>query len=86
MAGPEPLLIAAPTAQLSDIFISNIKCLFLSRSMLHNHPAGTAEPSRADRNLTQRMMAAAQPLAVTVHDHLVICRDGYVSFRKAGLM
>lgn len=54
--------------------------------LVHNHPAGTAEPSRADRNLTRQMMAAAQPLGITVHDHLVICRDGYVSFRKAGLM
>lgn len=54
--------------------------------LVHNHPAGTAEPSRADRNLTQRMMAAAQPLGITVDDHLVICRYGYVSFRRAGLM
>ncbi|WP_420853334.1 JAB domain-containing protein, partial [Sphingobium estronivorans] len=52
----------------------------------HNHPAGTAEPSLTDRNLTERMVAAAHVFAVTVHDHLVICREGYVSFRRAGLL
>ena len=65
------------------------RCLEIGASaiiLVHNHPAGTPEPSQADRNLTEHMIAAAKALSITVHDHLVIGRDGHVSFRKAGLL
>ena len=54
--------------------------------LVHNHPSGDATPSRADIEMTKEVGAAARPLGVAVHDHLIIGRDGYSSFRALGLL
>ena len=54
--------------------------------LAHNHPSGDPTPSRADIDMTKRIVAAATPLGVTVHDHVVIARDGEASFRALGLI
>ena len=52
----------------------------------HNHPSGTAEPSRADEFLTQSLKAALQLVDVRVLDHLVVGRGQVVSFAERGLL
>jgi len=52
--------------------------------MLHNHPSGDPTPSRADIEITNRMIEAGQPLGVKVHDHLVIGKSGHVSLKSKG--
>lgn len=52
----------------------------------HNHPSGTAEPSRADEFLTQSLKAALQLIDVRVLDHLVVGRGAVVSFAERGLL
>lgn len=42
----------------------------------HNHPSGVAEPSAADRNLTQRLTAALGLLDIRVLDHVVVGDGG----------
>lgn len=54
--------------------------------LTHNHPSGTAEPSRADEFLTQAMKAALATVDVRVLDHLVIGWPDVVSFAERGLM
>lgn len=54
--------------------------------LVHNHPSGDPTPSRADVAMTQTIMAASAPLAITVHDHLVIGANAHVSLRAKGLM
>ncbi len=54
--------------------------------LVHNHPSGDPTPSRADIEMTKAIAAAAKPLGVTVHDHLVIGRAGHASFRELGLL
>ena len=54
--------------------------------MLHNHPAGDPTPSRADIEITNRMIEAGQPLGVKVHDHLVIGKSGHVSLKSKGFI
>ncbi len=50
----------------------------------HNHPSGIAEPSAADRSLTQRLKAALALIDVTVLDHFVIGEGEIVSFAERG--
>lgn len=50
----------------------------------HNHPSGVAEPSSADRRLTERLTAALQLVDVRVLDHLVIADGPPVSFAERG--
>lgn len=54
--------------------------------LVHNHPSGDPTPSRADIDMTKAIAAAARPLGITVHDHLVIGRGGHASFRELGLL
>lgn len=61
------------------------KSLAFSGRVLHNHPSGDPTPSRADIEMTRQVEAALKPLGVTVHDHLVVGRDGTASFKAQGL-
>ncbi len=54
--------------------------------LAHNHPSGDPTPSQSDIDMTNNIIAAAKPLGVTVHDHLIIGRDSTVSFKTLGLM
>ena len=54
--------------------------------MLHNHPSGDPTPSRADIEITNRVIEAGQPLGVKVHDHLIIGKSGHVSLKIKGLI
>ena len=54
--------------------------------LAHNHPSGTAEPSRADEFLTQTLKSALALVDVRVLDHLVIGQGAVVSFAERGLL
>ncbi len=50
----------------------------------HNHPSGVAEPSSADRVLTERLKQALAVVDIRVLDHLVIGDGPPVSFAERG--
>ena len=52
----------------------------------HNHPSGVAEPSQADRNITQRLKEALAIVDIRVLDHFVIGDEEIVSFAERGLL
>jgi len=52
----------------------------------HNHPSGVAEPSAADRNLTQRLKQALTLIDVRVLDHFVVGDGVATSFAESGLL
>jgi DNA repair protein RadC len=54
--------------------------------LVHNHPSGSPQPSRADIEITNRIAEAGRLLGVTVHDHVVIGREGHVSLKAKGLI
>ena len=54
--------------------------------LIHNHPSGDPEPSRADIEMTRRIVEAAKVFDISVHDHLVVGRYGTASLRALGLM
>ncbi len=54
--------------------------------LVHNHPSGDPHPSRADIEMTRQIVGAAKPLGITVHDHIVVGRNGHASFRGLGLI
>ena len=54
--------------------------------LVHNHPSGSPEPSRADIQITNRIAEAGRLLGIVVHDHLIIGREGHVSLRAKGLI
>lgn len=54
--------------------------------LVHNHPSGDPTPSLADRSMTERIVAAAEALGITVHDHLIVGKAAETSFRAEGLL
>ncbi len=54
--------------------------------LVHNHPSGSPEPSRADIQMTNRIAEAGRLLGITVHDHVIVGRQGHVSLKAKGLI
>ena len=54
--------------------------------LVHNHPSGDPSPSTADIAMTTQIAALGKALNVVVHDHLVVGRQGHVSFRASKLL
>jgi len=52
----------------------------------HNHPSGVAEPSSADRRITQRLGSALALLDIRVLDHIIVGRGDPYSFAEHGLL
>ena len=54
--------------------------------LAHNHPSGVAEPSQADKHITERIIAAMNLVDIRVLDHFVIGDGVAVSFAQRGLI
>jgi DNA repair protein RadC len=54
--------------------------------LVHNHPSGDPTPSKADIAVTRDIVAAAKPIGLTVHDHVIIGRGRHTSLRALGLL
>lgn len=54
--------------------------------LVHNHPSGDPEPSRADVAMTHKVIEAANALGITIHDHIIIGRDGHSSLKALSLI
>lgn len=52
----------------------------------HNHPSGVAEPSNADRRITERLCSALALLDIRVLDHIIVGRGREFSFAEEGLL
>jgi DNA repair protein RadC len=54
--------------------------------LVHNHPSGDPQPSRADIMLTRDIADAGKKLGISVHDHVIIGATGHSSMRAMGLL
>ena len=54
--------------------------------LAHNHPSGAAEPSIADRSLTQALVRALELIDVRVLDHFIVGERTGFSFAERGLL
>jgi DNA repair protein RadC len=54
--------------------------------LVHNHPSGDPTPSNADIQMTSQIVSLGKSLNVIVHDHLIIGRNGFASFKGLQLI
>src|SRR4051812_45784873 len=54
--------------------------------LAHNHPSGDPTPSRGDIETTRRIADAGRALDICIHDHVIVARSGWSSFRAMGLL
>lgn len=70
-----------PREIVRAVLESNAACVILA----HNHPSGNAEPSVADKKITQRITEALALIDVRVLDHIIV-GEKVVSFAEMGLL
>lgn len=54
--------------------------------LVHNHPSGDPTPSGADVRMTREIADIAKPLGISLHDHIIVGRDGHSSLRALRLI
>ena len=54
--------------------------------LVHNHPSGDPTPSQADIQMTRRIVEIAGTLDISVHDHIIVGRNGHASFKGLRLI
>lgn len=69
-----------------EVVIEALACQAASVILAHNHPSGSAKPSRADEALTQTLKAALALVDVRVLDHFIVTRSIVLSFAECGLL
>ncbi len=65
------------------------RALELSASALvlvHNHPSGDPTPSPADVKMTLDLIAIGKPMGISIHDHIIVGRNGHASLKGLGLI
>ncbi len=69
----------------ADVFRPLIREAAAAAVLVHNHPSGTTEPSPEDVELTVRLAEVGRLLGISVLDHVIVAREGYLSLLDAGL-
>jgi DNA repair protein RadC len=54
--------------------------------LVHNHPSGDPTPSSADIQMTRAIIDIAAPLGISVHDHIIVGRNGHASLKGLKLI
>jgi DNA repair protein RadC len=54
--------------------------------LVHNHPSGDPTPSQADIQMTKAIIDIAAPLGISVHDHIIVGKNGHASLKGMRLI
>ena len=54
--------------------------------LVHNHPSGDPTPSQADIQMTKAIVDIATPLGISVHDHIIVGKNGHASLKGMRLI
>lgn len=60
-----------PREVFSDAVSDRAACVIVA----HNHPSGSTEPSKADIEVTRRLMDAGNLLGIPLLDHIIVTHD-----------
>jgi DNA repair protein RadC len=69
-----------------EVVKAALRCNAAAVIFSHNHPSGVAEPSHADRTITDRLVEALKLVDIRVLDHIVVSASETVSFAERGLI
>jgi DNA repair protein RadC len=78
--------VSGTVADAKLIFKAALSKLASSIILFHNHPSGNLKPSRADLQLTDKLVKGGKNLDIAVLDHLIIGNNSYFSFADEGLI
>lgn len=74
------------TAYPRNIFKRAFELSASSILIIHNHPGGNIEPSKADIDFTYKLAGLGLQLEVEIKDHIIIAGTKWFSFLRRGLL
>jgi DNA repair protein RadC len=69
-----------------EVFEPAVRYLAAQVIVAHNHPAGDAEPSDHDLEVTKRLKEAGEVLGIELVDHIIVTKTNYTSFKEKQLL
>ena len=88
--GVYPLSTGGVTGTIADprlIFSVALKINAAGIILSHNHPSGNLSPSKADKDLTDKIKEGSKLLDVKLLDHIIVTPENtYYSFADEGLL
>ena len=81
-SGGTTATVVEPSAVMRQAILNQANSILL----VHNHPSGYLEASKADIRLTERLSDAGNMLGIPVVDHIIIAGDGYISLRNKNII
>ena len=54
--------------------------------LIHNHPSGSVKPSKADIIITKKLENLLSEINIKLHDHIIVSKNSYFSFKKERLI
>jgi DNA repair protein RadC len=69
-----------------EVFEPAVRNLAAQIILAHNHPSGDPTPSEDDLEITKRLIEAGKILGIEVIDHIIIAKNGFLSFREKNLI
>lgn len=78
--------LTATVADTRLILAAALKSLAVSIILGHNHPSGSARPSRIDEDFTAKIKEAARFHDIKLLDHIIVTTEGYFSFADEGML
>lgn len=69
-----------------EIFLLALKHRAVFIILIHNHPSGDPNPSRADLSTTRRIKEAGDLLGIKLMDHIIIGDNEYISLKEKGFL
>jgi len=55
-------------------------------ALMHDRPSGDPTPSQADIQMTRAIVQIANPLGISVHDHIIVGKNGHASLKGMKLI
>ena len=77
--------LSAALVHPREVFKPAIRASAASVVLAHNHPSGNVQPSKEDREVSKRLVGAAEIIGIDVLDHVIV-GDGYFSMREHGML
>ncbi len=69
-----------------EVFSTAVRDSAAGMILVHNHPSGDPSPSDDDVKFTKKLIKSGKLLGIEIVDHVIIGRNGYVSFREMGII
>lgn len=70
--------VVHPREVFKEAFLQNANSVLIA----HNHPSGDCTPSKADFEVTYKMVHVAMTMGVCLVDHIIVCKNQYYSFKE----